>query len=193
MMGFGQCLILLGLVVGNALLARLHVLNDELSARHDPISAYGIARYRSLYAAQNATFVGAGSGAALCVHLGHPHLVALPLLCLAYALGILAIIVFPMDAPGAGRSGTGLLHVVGASTIFGAAALASLRAPQLLGHRAHGLTEVGIVFVSAYLFVAIAVLIVAKARRLESFGLLERVAAAGLSFWLLEVLVLVQR
>jgi len=47
--------------------------------------------------------------------------------------------------------------------------------------------------VSVYLFVAIAVLIVAKARRLGSFGLLERVAAAGLSFWLLEVLVLVQR
>jgi Protein of unknown function (DUF998) len=181
-------LITLGIVVGNAMLARLHVLAHDLSPVRLPISAYGLSTYRRYYALQNATFVGAGGGASLAVHLRFPHAFWLPLCCLTYALGIAVIVFFPMDPYGASRTRSGTLHIAGAILIFGSGTVASV----LLGHVARGdggpVIQTYLTGVSIFLVAGIAAMVWAKVRRWTTFGAVERIAAAGLSAWLLAVL-----
>ena len=187
----GVALILLGLIGGNALLALLHVLDRQLLPRHDPLSAYGISTYRRLYAVENATFVAAGCGAALALHTQHPHALWLPVLCLLYAAGVAGIIVFPMGTKGAPRTLSGSLHNVMAGLIFASAAVASFILPRNLGPH-HGTLAAAILHgTSVYLCTTIGVMLIAMSRHSTSFGVVERVAAAGLSLWLIAVIVCV--
>jgi len=185
----GVALILLGLVGGNALLALLHVLDRQLLPRHDPLSAYGISTYRRLYAVENGTFVLAGSGAALALHAQHPHALWLPVLCLLYAAGVAGIIVFPMGKKGAPRTMTTSLHNAAAGLIFTAATVASFLLPSVVGPDRGLLAHWVLTGTSLYLCATIFAMLIAIRRRSQSFGVVERIAAAGLSFWLIAVLV----
>lgn len=122
--------ILLAIVgIGGALatlvaLIVLHALPTGLSPLRDPVSAYGISRWRSLYRVQ--TIGTAVSAAALAVLLtvqfgSAATAAALSLAVLAVAR--LVISWFPMDASGAARTRTGRLHNLFA---FGAFAAASV-------------------------------------------------------------------
>ena len=186
-------LILLGLVGGNALLAWLHFAETNHSPRYDLISAYAHSRYPRVYAVHNLTFVISGIGAAIATHAYAPDSTLLPILCLLYSFGIAVLAVFPMDISATVKTFVGALHVSGVVMVFLAATLYSLLFSHL-GSAARG-TGVKYVFdfVSLYLISGIILMLIAQARKWPLFGLIERGAAAGLSFWFVGILLVSSR
>lgn len=181
-------MILFGLIGGNAVLAWLHFAETNHSPRRDLISAYAHSRFPKTYAFHNFTFVVAGVGAAMFTHRYLPHSLFLPLLCLIYSLGIAVLAIFPMDISAQVKTVTGALHVLGVVLVFGAATFYSLILSHLGSNAGSNSTKTLFDFTSGYLVVGIMVLLIAQARRWTNFGLIERVAAAGLSLWLISIL-----
>jgi Protein of unknown function (DUF998) len=184
----GDLLILVGLLGGNAMLAWLHVAETNHSPRHDLISAYAHSRYPGVYAVHNLTFVISGIGGAVATHTYAPHSTLLPVLCLLYSLGIAVLAIFPMDISATVKTIVGALHVVGVVMVFLAATLYSLLFSHFgsAAHSAGG--KYAFDFVTIYLIVGIIFMLIAQARKWTLFGLIERVAAAGLSLWFVGIL-----
>ena len=187
-LAFGDLLILVGLLGGNAMLAWLHVTETDHSPRHDLISAYAHSRFPRVYAIHNLTFVISGVGGAIATHSYAPNSTLLPSLCLLYSLGIAVLAIFPMDISATVKTFVGGLHVLGVVWVFLAATLYSL----LFSHIGSASKSAGgkftFDFVGAYLVIGIVLMLIAQARKWTSFGLVERVAAAGLSLWFVGIL-----
>ena len=186
---FGDLLVLVGLLGGNAMLAWLHVAETNHSPRHDLISAYAHSRFPRVYAIHNLTFVLAGVGAAIVTHSYAPNSTWTPLLCLLYSLGIAILAIFPMDISATVKTVAGALHVFGVVLVFFAATLYSILLSHVGTLTRNSSAKYLFDLVSLYLISGIAVLLIAQARRLPSFGLIERIAAAGLSLWLIAILI----
>jgi Protein of unknown function (DUF998) len=174
-------------VVGSACclvaLVALHLLPTGLSPLTNPVSQYGITRYRAGYRVQTiamgiaalATAVGVAelaiSSAGLVVGL-----------FVVFGLARLAISWFPMDAPGTTRTETGRRHGLLALAAFGGATLATLRLGTALergglwGGARSPLVGLGVAM-------AICLLAMGTARRTHAtrryFGLIERAFYAG--------------
>jgi len=180
--------ILFGLVIGNAILAWLHFAETNHSPRTDLISSYAHSSFPRVYLFHNFTFVVAGIGASLVTHAITPHSIVLPGLCLTYSFGIAILAIFPMDESATVKTYVGALHVVGVVLVFAAAtfysALMSHLGSLALSSKAKTIFDI----VTAYLVLGIIFLLVAQFRQLRSFGLIERIAAAGLSLWLIAIL-----
>ena len=186
---FGDLLVLVGLLGGNAMLAWLHVAETNHSPRHDLISAYAHSRFPRVYAIHNLTFVIAGVGAAIVTHAYVPNSTLTPSLCLLYSLGIAILAIFPMDISATVKTVVGALHVFGVVLVFFAATLYSIVLSHA-GTLARSSTSKYLFdLVSLYLVAGIAILLVAQARKWPSFGLIERIAAAGLSLWFIAILI----
>ena len=187
-MHFWVYLVLLGLIGGNSVLAWLHFAEPDHSPRHDLISLYAHSKFPKVYAWHNITFVIAGIGAAIGSHQYSPHEVWLPLLCLAYSAGIAILALFPMDISAKVKTLTGVLHVVGVVEVFFAATVYSFSLSSFgsLAKTSH--TKVLFDVVLAYLVGGISLLLIGQVRKFSSLGLIERIAAAGLSLWLISIL-----
>ena len=182
-------MVLLGLVGGNAILAWLHFAETDHSPRYDLISAYAHSRFPRIYALHNFTFVIAGAGAAIGTHRFLPNQPFLSSLCLVYSLGVAILAIFPMDMSAMVKTFTGVMHVVGVVMVFAAATIYS----AVLSH--FGSVKVGsgikysFDFITFYMVIGVAILLVAQFRKFRTIGLIERIAAAGLSLWLIGILI----
>lgn len=173
-----------GLIVGNALLAWLHVATTGLSPLRDPISRYGLSHYATLYRWHLATFVVSGAGAALIVaqHFGYSR--TFTACCALFMVSCVLVGTFPMDHRGAPRTRSGALHIAGAVLMFAAVFGALLTLRQLAGAKATVVATVD----EWLLVVGIVGMIASKLAQSKWFGLIERLAAAGISGWLIAVL-----
>jgi Protein of unknown function (DUF998) len=184
---------LVALVVALVALVVLHVLPTGLSPRKNPVSQYGITRYRMGYRVQTIAFGIAGIAAAIglagsgsagfgdVAHLGP--VVALLLL---FAVARLVISWFPMDEPGVGRTQRGRMHGLLAIITFVAITLAAARFGTVLGRagerasvaaasQAIGWTLVGSI---------VAMMIVGRAEQSRSyFGAVERLFYLATAAW----------
>jgi Protein of unknown function (DUF998) len=110
---------LLALAVTVASLVWLHLQPTGLSPLRNPVSEYGITSFRAGYRA--ATIAWAVAGVALAVGIsqaiGGRGLATVTLL-VVFAIARTAISWFPMDAPGAGHTRTGRLHILLAFVAF---------------------------------------------------------------------------
>ena len=181
-------LIASGVSVGVVALVVLNLLPSGLSPLRDPVSQYGITRFKAGYRVQTLTYGLAGAGAAIGI-------AALPrtsrlavVLCCVFAASRTAISWFPMDAPGAERSDTGRHHGQLAMCAFVAVALAAVELSRTAGH-----DHVGGAFgaVSGVLAAAMLASLIAMAvgRRAGSgsFGLVERIFYLSMTAWLVTV------
>lgn len=107
----------------------LHVLPTGLSPANDPVSQYGITRYRHGYRVLTLALGGAGLSAAALVAIAYPPQQRSVIVALLTAFGLcrLAISWWPMDAPGEPRSNRGTVHVVLAAGAFATVTLAANR------------------------------------------------------------------
>jgi hypothetical protein len=125
---------LLALAAVIASLGYLHQAPTGLSPVRNAVSQYGITPFRAGYRA--ATIAFAVSGLALAVGLAGKingsGRVQVAGLLLIFAAARAAISWFPMDAPGAERTGTGRVHGRLALAAFGGATLAALRLANAL-------------------------------------------------------------
>lgn len=181
-------LTLIGVVAAVAALVALHVLPTGLSPVRDPVSAYGISRYRRLYRAQTvATAVAAVClAAALLVarlDAATPAVIALVVLAAARApIGWVS-----MDAEGSPRTGTGRRHNLLAFAAFAAASLGGFMTGIAfageggLAPVATAVTALGWVMTGASAL-TIAAAVIATVRPV--FGLAERIIYLAMFAWL---------
>lgn len=192
MTSFSVALVVAGVGVGLAALVALHVLATGLSPLRSPVSQYGIGRFSCLYRLQTVAYGVAGLGAALGIATLRDASPAVIGLCALFAVARGAISWFPMDAPGAERSRTGLRHRLLAGCAFGAVAVAANQLQKMLDHDA---SQPGVAGASAALGAAMLVAFVAMGvdRRVAGghFGLIERAFYATMTAWLVLVAVLV--
>lgn len=94
-----------------------------------------------------------------------------------------------MDESATVKTYVGALHVVGVVLVFAAATFYSALMSHLGSLALSSRTKSIFDLVTAYLVVGVVFLLVAQFRRLQSFGLIERIAAAGLSLWLIAILI----
>ncbi len=178
-----------GAVVSLGALVVLHLVATGLSPITNPVSQYGITRYRAGYRVQT---IGMGVAALACglgvsrLALGGSLVVAL-----FVVMGVSRLLIswFPMDHPGGELTRTGRRHGLLALVAFVAAAAAALRLGNQL-ERAHVWPGAGgaLVAIGAVMTVALigmAVLRSGGARRY--FGLVERVFYVGALSMLLVV------
>jgi hypothetical protein len=126
-------------------LASLHVAPSGLSPVRDPVSQYGITRFRGGYRFATVSFGIAA--VALAVGLGSrlqgPGVPAVIALLAVFAAGRLCISWFPMDEPGTPPTPTGRSHGLIAIATFASATVAALRlAPVLETTTWHSLAPV---------------------------------------------------
>lgn len=133
---------LAGTAVAVAALVVLHLLPTGLSPMRDPVSQYGITRYRLGYRVQTIAFGIAGIAAAVTVATGlHvPHRKATVALLVVFGLCRLVISWWPMDSPGAPTSTRGTVHLFLAVIAFLTAPIAANRLLAAVGDAASGTT-----------------------------------------------------
>ena len=174
---------LAGTAVAFVALVVLHVLPTGLSVVRDPVSRYGLTRYRAAYAIAAASAGIAGIAVAALLWLV-VHAIAAAVLLLVFAVARLLIPRFPMDQPGTARSRTGRVHSWLAVAAFaGATAAAFVASPACA---AAGFTELAALSTVAGVAMALgSVLVIAGAsgsvRRI--FGLAERLIYLGFIGW----------
>jgi hypothetical protein len=163
----------------------VHVLPTGLNPLRDPVSQYGITRYRGWYRAAAISAAVAGVGGAL-LFAGFEGVVAIVTVVLlavfAAARGLIGF--FPMDAPDAMPTATGRVH-----NLLALAAFAPVTAGAFTG--AGALHDAGYATASALSTVCAVVMvvgtigmIVAAAPRLRGlFGFAERLIYAGFIAW----------
>lgn len=184
----GFALITAGLVVGLGALLALHLWPTGLSPIRDPVSRYGISRYRTGYRIQTLAYAGAGLGATLGL-AALPASSALPVaLCAIYTAARASISWFPMDAPGAPRTSTGRRHELLAIAAFLSLAIAAAALPRTLQR---GDADPTLAATSGALAVLMFIALFAMSldRRIGSrhFGLLERAFYLAMTAWLVTV------
>lgn len=177
-----------------AAMVALHVLPTGLLPTRNPVSQYGISRYRQGYRVLTVALGAAGLAAAAVIGTSTPIAQQPTIVALLVVFGVcrLAISWWPMDPPGHPRSGTGTVHLALAVGAFGSitAAAGELRrsAPQLhqLAGVGHG-AALGIAF--WLLLVGIAAMVLAQRldQRWRYFGAAERVVYAGIYVLLIAI------
>ncbi len=188
----GVALIASGVSIGVAALVVLHLLPTGLSPLRNPVSQYGITRFKAGYRVQTLAYGLAGAGAAIGI-AALPRLSSLVvLLCCVFAASRAAISWFPMDAPGAERSDTGRHHGQLAMCAFVAVALAAVNLPRMVGHD-HIRGEFGATsaVLAAAMLVCLVVMALGRRAGATKFGLAERMFYLGVTAWLVMVAVLV--
>ena len=113
-------IILIGLAVTVASLAWLHARRTGFSWVRNAVSEYGITPFRSGYRVATIAFGVAGLALAIGIDraiTGHGNAGVVALL-VVFAAARGAISWFPMDAPAAPRTSTGVIHVLLASVAF---------------------------------------------------------------------------
>lgn len=191
MTGVGAALLAAGLAVGVVALLALHLLPTGLSPVRDPVSQYGISRYRTGYRVQTLAYAVAGLGAAVGV-AALPGTHTLPvLLCVAFAAMRAAISWFPMDSPGTPTTVTGRRHGLLAIGAFVSVALAAASLSRALDRSHTDATTAALSGALAALMLA-ALLAMAVDRRTggNRFGLVERGFYLGMTAWLVALDVL---
>lgn len=181
----GSVAIVAGLAVGVAALLALHILPTGLSAVRNPVSQYGISRYRLGYRIQTLSYAVAGLGAAIGIAT-LPVAATLPvLLCVIFAAARGAISWFPMDEPGAAPTRGGSYHGLLAIAAFLSATLAAAVLSRTLSRGHLDATMSGISgALAAVMLVALIAMGIDRRRGGGVFGLIERVFYAGVTAWL---------
>ena len=184
MMVFAALLLLAGAAIALLSLVVAHLLPTGLNPLRDPVSQYGITRYRGWYwsAAGGAALAGVG-GVLFFAPTGTGIAVVTAVLLAVFALARAAIGFFPMDAPGSARTGTGRTH-----NLLATAAFASVTAAAFTG--AGALHDAGFPDASAWSTACGAVmavgtvgLLVTRRARSGLFGLAERLIYVGFLAW----------
>jgi hypothetical protein len=178
-------LLIAGVVLALLSLIVVHLLPTGLNPMRDPVSQYGITRYRGWYwsAAGGAALAGVGGILFFVPTEGVISTVTIVLL-VVFAVARAAIGFFPMDAPGVTRTRTGRIH-----NLLATAAFASVTAAAFTG--AGALHDAGFPDASAWSTacgVVMAVgtfgmLITARRERPGLFGLAERIIYLGFLAW----------
>lgn len=184
-------LALVGVLVVLAALVALHALPTGLSPIRDAVSAYGISPYRWLYRTQ--TIATGVTAAALAIAV--PSAIASGTVGAVIALWVLAVARavigwFPMDAPGATRTGTGRLHNVLAFGAFAAASVGGFMTGIAFGGDPRFVALAGISTALGWLMSAASLLtlLAARIKALSPiFGLAERLIYLGMLAWLATV------
>ncbi len=194
MAALGIGLIVAGVSTGVVALVVLHVLPTGLSPLRNPVSQYGITRYRMGYRVQTIAYAVSGLGAAIGIAtLPDPSALVVGCCCLL-AVARAAISWFPMDAPGGERTRSGRRHGLLAICAFGAVGIAAAKLASMLDR---GHLDPAIATASGVLALVMLVSLVAMAieRRAGAgvFGLIERAFYAAMTAWLVTVAVLVAR
>lgn len=183
---------LLGTGVATAVLVFLHLAPTGLSPLRNAVSHYGITRFKAGYRAMTVS-MGVSGGAlagALAVALRGAGVAEIVVLLSVFAAARLAISWFPMDEPGAARTGTGATHGLLAIVTFGAAAAAAIRLCRVLERNeawlalAHDSRILGwamVACVAAMLLMRVA----PDLRRV--FGAIERALYLAMLVWLVMV------
>lgn len=135
----GGIVALAGLVTAIASLAWLHLQPTGLSPLRNPVSQYGITKYRIGY--RVATIAQAVMGVALAIGIHDrfqgQHRSLIVVLLIVYAGARAVISWYPMDAPGATPSATGSAHRLLALLAFASVAYAAIRLGAALQDTAH--------------------------------------------------------
>lgn len=187
MPAFSAVLMLAGGVVTLASLVVVHLLPSGLRPLRDPVSQYGITRFRGWYwsAAGGAALAGVGGALLFATIPGALSIVTTALLAV-FALARALIGLFPMDAPGAPRTGTGRAHNLLATGAFAPVTAAAFTGSGPL----HDAGEPTLAMVSTVCGIVMAIgavglLVTARSTRLPLFGLAERLIYAGFIAWFL--------
>ena len=180
---WGGLVALVAIAVTTISLVVLHLVPSGLSPVRDPVSQYGITRFRGGYAVAAISAGVAGIGGILVLAPVGGSLATVILLALFAAARIL-IPFFPMDAPGMAASYPGRIHNVLAFTAFGAATAAGFVAGGLL-HDAGAPTAATLstVFAGVSAVGAVGLLVSRIGRRRALFGAAERVIYLGFIAW----------
>ena len=182
---FCSTVIVLGLITAFCALVALHALPTGLSWIRNPVSQYGITKYRIFYRVQTIAFGVAGVAAT--VGLAHQRYTPISLIiCTSiFALARLCISWFPMDHPQAERTTRGRRHGLLALAAFGAALYSGVRLPELLAVMSG---PNWVEFLSGYIrlvfIIGLLGMAVTRRARLSGFGLWERIYYVGMFGWL---------
>lgn len=187
-------LICAGLGTGVTSLVVLHLLPTGLSPIRNPVSQYGISRYRAGYRSMSIAYGVAGLGAAIGIASlpGSPAFTVL--LCIIFAACRAVISWYPMDEPGSQRTITGRRHGLLAIAAFLAIALASRQFAALLNQNnaQPGLATASNVC-GLVMLVSLIITVFVRRGGLPWFGAVERVFYLGATSWLVVVAVLMSR
>ncbi|MFK0402855.1 DUF998 domain-containing protein [Microbacterium sp. NPDC090225] len=180
-------LTLLGVAVAVVALIALHIVPSGLSPLRDPVSAYGISRWRALYRTQTlATAVAAVALAGALLAGGIPSALAALIALAALALTRGPISWVPMDAADAPRTATGRRHNLLAFGAFAAASVGGFMtgiafSAAGIDGAANASTLLGWVMTAASAVTILASVV----RPLKPvFGLAERLIYVGMFAWL---------
>jgi hypothetical protein len=180
-------LTLVGVTVAVAALVALHIVPSGLSPLRDPVSAYGISRWRALYGVQTvATAVAALALAGLLLAAGTPAAIAAVIALVALALARAPISWVPMDAANAPRTATGRRHNLLAFGAFAAASVGGFMTGIAFSAAGVAAAASAATLLGWVMTVASAVTIIAgivTALR-PVFGLAERLIYVGMFAWL---------
>lgn len=179
-------LLLVGAVGALVSLVVVHVLPTGLNPVRDPVSQYGITRYRGWYraAALSAALAGVGGIISFAQVPGVAALITLILL-VVFAAARALIGFFPMDAPGDTRSGTGRLHNLLATLAFAPVTAAAFVGAGALhdagaGELSTWSTVCGVIMAVG----AVSLLLTTRISGLRNlFGLAERLIYVGFIAW----------
>ncbi len=177
--------------VGVGAIVVLHVLPTGLSPMHDPVSQYGITRYRLGYRVQTIAFAVAAAAAAVGLAEAAPGRArAVIALVIVFALARAVISWFPMDQPRGERTNRGTTHGLIAIVTFVAIAAAAGRLGAAAKQVPGWTTLATVSSVIAWLMVAslIAMVVVRRGARVTPstpsyFGAIERVFYLGIVAW----------
>jgi len=190
----GIALIVAGVTTGVVALVALHALPTGLSPVRNPVSQYGITRYRTGYRVQTIAYGVAGLGAAIGISTLPVASAVVVGFCGLFAVARTAISWFPMDVPGGDRTRTGRRHGLLAICAFGAVGIAAAKLPNLVDH---GHLHPAIAAASGVLALVMVASFVAmgieRRARAAYFGLIERAFYGAMTAWLLVVAVLLAR
>lgn len=180
-------LALLGVAVAVVALVALHVVPSGLSPLRDPVSAYGISRWRALYRTQTvATAVAAVSLAGALLAAGIPSTLPGLIALAALALTRAPISWVPMDAADAPRTATGRRHNLLAFGAFAAASVGGFMTGIAFSAAGFDGAANASAVLGWVMTVASAVTILASVVRplRPIFGLAERAIYLGMFAWL---------
>ncbi|GAA2244642.1 DUF998 domain-containing protein [Herbiconiux moechotypicola] len=184
MTGVAAILLIVGAAVVLGALVVLHLAPTGLNPLRDPVSQYGITRFKRGYAtaAWGATLGGIGGGLLITTVHGSPTVGAV--LVWVFAVARFLIPFAPMDAPHQPRTSTGRLH-----NILAIVAFATVTAGAFLG--AGDLHDAGFEAIATFSTVAAIVMAIGSAGSILGFftafsrlpGVFERLIYLGFIAW----------
>lgn len=190
----GTVIIAVGLAVGVSALVALHLLPTGLSPIRNPVSQYGITRYRAGYRVQTLAYAVAGVGAAIGLSQvrGPASTTVVVALCVIFAATRAAISWFPMDKPGGETTATGRWHRILALVAFGSVGVAAGQLGRLLNHdKTHASLASASDVLAVLILISFLAMAVGRARPAGGyFGLAERGFYLCATVWFVAVALL---